>query len=180
LSGQARQRRLDRPPGGAPGGPDGLPYSRTGARRERGVGAAQEDAGEGAQLALRHQEPALSQQAPSALAPSALAGQSGCPGLLPFRLLYVHTPFCRHKCGYCDFNAYAGMDRLMPEYQLAVERELEQAVATLPFGSLRTVYFGGGTPSLLPAHLAARMLAHVHATFHVESDAEITVQANPA
>ena len=72
------------------------------------------------------------------------------------------------------------MDRLMPDYQLAVERELEQAVATLPFGSLRTVYFGGGTPSLLPAPLAARMLAHVHATFHLEPDAEITLEANPA
>jgi oxygen-independent coproporphyrinogen-3 oxidase len=99
---------------------------------------------------------------------------------LPFRHLYVHVPFCRHKCGYCDFNAYAGMDRLMPDYQAALERELENARASLPFGSLRTVYFGGGTPSLLPAELAARMLAHVRSVFEVEPDAEVTLEANPA
>jgi len=92
----------------------------------------------------------------------------------------VHVPFCRHKCGYCDFNAYAGMDRLMPDYQAALERELEHARETLPFGTLRTVYFGGGTPSLLPAELAARMLAHIRAVFTVESDAEVTLEANPA
>jgi oxygen-independent coproporphyrinogen-3 oxidase len=100
--------------------------------------------------------------------------------LLPFRHLYVHVPFCRHKCGYCDFNAYSGMDRLMPEYQAALERELEGARAALPFGPLRTVYFGGGTPSLLPAGLAARMLAHVRAAFEIEAGAEVTLEANPA
>jgi oxygen-independent coproporphyrinogen III oxidase len=98
----------------------------------------------------------------------------------PFRHLYVHVPFCRHKCGYCDFNAYAGMDRLMPDYQAALERELERARADLPFGPLRTVYFGGGTPSLLPADLAARMLAHVATAFEVEPDVEVTLEANPA
>jgi oxygen-independent coproporphyrinogen-3 oxidase len=68
----------------------------------------------------------------------------------------------------------------MPEYQAALERELEIARQTLPFAPLRTVYFGGGTPSLLPAELAARMLAHVAAVFDVEADAEVTLEANPA
>lgn len=68
----------------------------------------------------------------------------------------------------------------MPEYQAALERELEQARRTLPFGPLRTVYFGGGTPSLLPAELAARMLAHIRGLFEVEPDAEVTLEANPA
>jgi putative oxygen-independent coproporphyrinogen III oxidase len=72
------------------------------------------------------------------------------------------------------------MDRLMPEYQAALERELEQARERLPFAPLRTVYFGGGTPSLLPAGLAARMLAHVAAVFDVEPGAEVTLEANPA
>jgi oxygen-independent coproporphyrinogen III oxidase len=92
----------------------------------------------------------------------------------------VHVPFCRHKCGYCDFNAYAGMDRLMPDYQAALERELEAARERLPFAPLRTVYLGGGTPSLLPAGLAARLLAHVRRVFEVEPDAEVTLEANPA
>jgi oxygen-independent coproporphyrinogen III oxidase len=98
----------------------------------------------------------------------------------PFAHLYVHVPFCRHKCGYCDFNAYAGMDRLMPAYQEALEHELERARGRLPFETLRTVYFGGGTPSLLPAELAARMLAQVRATFEIDPDAEVTLEANPA
>jgi len=99
---------------------------------------------------------------------------------LPFRHLYVHVPFCRHKCGYCDFNAYAGMDRLMPDYEAALERELETALERLPFGSLRTVYLGGGTPSLLPPGVVTRLLEHVRRVFDVEPDAEFTLEANPA
>ncbi len=98
----------------------------------------------------------------------------------PFRHLYVHIPFCRHKCGYCDFNAYAGMDRLMPDYVDALERELAFARERHPFQQLETVYFGGGTPSLLPPELAARLLAFIHATFNVAADAEVTLEANPA
>ncbi|TME52336.1 MAG: coproporphyrinogen III oxidase, partial [Chloroflexi bacterium] len=45
----------------------------------------------------------------------------------PISNLYVHIPFCKHKCGYCDFNAYAGMDRLMPDYVAALETELAAA-----------------------------------------------------
>ena len=77
----------------------------------------------------------------------------GDRGLQAFRHLYVHVPFCKHKCGYCDFNAYAGMDRLMPDYVDALERELIFARERHPFQQLETVYLGGGTPSLLPAPL---------------------------
>ena len=96
-----------------------------------------------------------------------------------FRHLYVHIPFCKHKCGYCDFNAYAGMDGLMPAYVEALLTELEAAQGRLPFGGLRTVYLGGGTPSLLPAELMARLLAGIRACFQVEADAEVTLEANP-
>ena len=104
---------------------------------------------------------------------------AGASRLLPFQHLYLHIPFCRHRCGYCDFNAYAGMERLMPEYQRALERELEWARAALPFAPLRTVYIGGGTPSRYPPELAERMLAHLRSTFEVEARAEITLEANP-
>ena len=60
----------------------------------------------------------------------------------PFANLYLHIPFCRHKCGYCDFNAYAGMDRLMPDYVDALHRELESARAAFRWAPLRTVYLG--------------------------------------
>ena len=97
-----------------------------------------------------------------------------------YRNLYLHIPFCKHKCGYCDFNAYAGMDRLMPDYVDALERELAIARELHPFATLETVYLGGGTPSLLPAELAARLLRYIRANFDVAKDAEITLEANPA
>ena len=99
---------------------------------------------------------------------------------LPFRHLYVHLPFCKHKCGYCDFNAYAGMDRLMPDYVEALEKELHAAQARFAFERLDTVYFGGGTPSLLPPELMGRLLRFINANFDVASDAEVTLEANPA
>src|SRR6202165_5219784 len=105
---------------------------------------------------------------------------SGEDAYLPFKHLYVHIPFCKHKCGYCDFNAYAGMDRLMPDYVDALERELAGALERHAFEKLETVYFGGGTPSLLPADLAARLLRFVRANFDVTEDAEVTLEANPA
>jgi oxygen-independent coproporphyrinogen-3 oxidase len=99
---------------------------------------------------------------------------------MPFQHLYLHIPFCKHKCGYCDFNAYAGMDRLMPDYVDALERELSNARQRHPFGRLETVYFGGGTPSLLPPLLIARLLRFVGDTFDVAPGAEVTLEANPA
>ncbi len=100
--------------------------------------------------------------------------------LQAFRHLYVHIPFCKHKCGYCDFNAYAGMDRLMPDYVDALERELIFARERFAFQQLDTVYLGGGTPSLLPAELMARLLDFIRTNFNVAADAEVTLEANPA
>src|SRR6267143_1161424 len=98
----------------------------------------------------------------------------------PFRHLYVHIPFCKHKCGYCDFNAYAGMDRLMPDYLEALERELAAAQEQRDFTELQTVYLGGGTPSLLPADLIARLLRFIRQNFDIAAGAEVTLEANPA
>ena len=100
--------------------------------------------------------------------------------LRAFRHLYVHLPFCKHKCGYCDFNAYAGMDSLMPDYVDALERELVFARERYPFQQLETVYLGGGTPSLLPGPLMARLLHFIRVNFNVAPDAEVTLEANPA
>jgi oxygen-independent coproporphyrinogen-3 oxidase len=100
--------------------------------------------------------------------------------LRAFRHLYVHIPFCKHKCGYCDFNAYAGMDRLIPAYLDALEKELVFARERYAFQQLDTVYLGGGTPSLLSAADAARLLGFIRGTFNVAPDAEVTLEANPA
>ena len=109
-----------------------------------------------------------------------IAGPPPQARLEAFRHLYLHIPFCRHKCGYCDFNAYAGMDRLMPDYVEALISELRAARERLPFQPLATVYLGGGTPSLLGPDLVARLLATVRATFEVAGGAEVTLEANPA
>src|ERR1700687_3997889 len=66
------------------------------------------------------------------------------------------------------------MDRLLPDYIAALEREQHS------FEHLETVYLGGGTPSLLPAELTARLLRFIRATFDVAPDAEVTLEANPA
>ena len=101
--------------------------------------------------------------------------------MVPTSHLYVHIPFCKHKCGYCDFNAYAGMDRLMPDYVGALERELAASREDgREFAPLKTVYLGGGTPSLLPPELITRLLRFIRATFDVLPDAEVTLEANPA
>jgi oxygen-independent coproporphyrinogen-3 oxidase len=112
--------------------------------------------------------------------PPALRATSPQVGRRPFKNLYLHIPFCKHKCGYCDFNAYSGMDRLMPDYIDALERELAHARERHPFEPLDTVYLGGGTPSLLPAELATRLLRFISTNFNIAPGAEVTLEANPA
>lgn len=113
---------------------------------------------------------------------SMAAGRVAAPGLdgRSFQHLYLHLPFCRHKCGYCDFNAYAGLDGLMEPYVAALGRELDYAASSFGFSALSTVYLGGGTPSLLPPHLLGRVLDRTWSLFERASEAEVTLEANPA
>ena len=89
--------------------------------------------------------------------------------------LYLHIPFCRAKCNYCDFNSFAGQEALFEEYTSALVREMEQARGS----RVRTVYVGGGTPSVLPLPLLARILRRARALFALEAGAEISMEANP-
>ena len=98
----------------------------------------------------------------------------------PFHHLYLHIPFCRHKCGYCDFNAYANLDGLIEPYVDALLRELGLAVTRHRFGPLRSIYFGGGTPGLIPADTFHRLMAGIRSNFQIEANAEITLEANPS
>lgn len=91
--------------------------------------------------------------------------------------LYVHIPFCRQKCRYCDFASWAGCEHLMPRYVDALLREAEAAApAAAP---MDTVFLGGGTPSLLPPELLSRLLTGLRAHFTIAPDAEFTSEANP-
>lgn len=92
--------------------------------------------------------------------------------------LYIHIPFCLRRCTYCDFNTYAGLLDLRPAYVAALKREL--ALLAARYGALRvtTVYFGGGTPSLLGTAISDVIRA-VRAQFELAGDVEITCEANP-
>ena len=94
--------------------------------------------------------------------------------------IYLHIPFCRHRCAYCDFNTYAGMETLIGDYTRALCREIEWAAETSPAGvEVHTLFFGGGTPSLLPLPALEQILSTLHAGFALPQDAEITLEANP-
>ncbi len=100
--------------------------------------------------------------------------------------VYLHVPFCRVRCGYCDFNTYtAGELRgaRQDAYADEVIREIALSRRVLadrgPLRPASTVFFGGGTPTLLPAGDLGRMLAGVRDAFGLMPDAEITVEANP-
>jgi oxygen-independent coproporphyrinogen-3 oxidase len=93
--------------------------------------------------------------------------------------LYIHIPFCRFKCTYCDFNAYAGMRSLYELYTHAVTKEISNLRPLTSSLVAGTIYFGGGTPSLLPLPLLAEILSACRASFDVPLDAEISLEANP-
>lgn len=93
--------------------------------------------------------------------------------------LYVHVPFCRTRCTYCDFNTYAGLGHLMPTYVAAVCREIEAATRLRRSPTVSTIYVGGGTPSLLPSALVADLLDATRDAFPLSICPEITLEANP-
>ena len=92
------------------------------------------------------------------------------------RSAYVHVPFCRHRCGYCDFTLLAGRDDLIDRYLAAIGRELERCPTPL---ELDTLYLGGGTPSHLGPAGLERLFAVLAASLQPVADAEVTVEANP-
>ncbi|QLD10471.1 radical SAM family heme chaperone HemW [Microbacterium oleivorans] len=100
--------------------------------------------------------------------------------------VYLHVPFCRVRCGYCDFNTYTATElrgARQDAYADEVLREIALSARVLdergPRRPAETVFFGGGTPTLLPPGDLARMLAGVRDTFGIARGAEVTVEANP-
>jgi oxygen-independent coproporphyrinogen-3 oxidase len=102
-------------------------------------------------------------------------------GGAPFAL-YAHVPWCRHVCPYCDFNVYAASELPEGPYLEALATELAAHAAAEPWQgrALRSVYLGGGTPSLLSVEAVARLLDVAGRCFDLEPDAEVTIEANPA
>jgi oxygen-independent coproporphyrinogen-3 oxidase len=94
--------------------------------------------------------------------------------------LYFHIPFCSKRCYYCDFNTYAGMERWMPEYTAALCSEIEQVASQAPERiSAHTLFFGGGTPSLLEIEQVEAILNTVRKNYNLTDDLEASLEANP-
>ena len=100
--------------------------------------------------------------------------------------VYLHVPFCRVRCGYCDFNTYtatelrgARQDAYADEVLREIALSRDVLAARGPLRQASTVFFGGGTPTLLPGGDLARMLGGIRDTFGLARDAEVTVEANP-
>lgn len=92
--------------------------------------------------------------------------------------LYVHIPYCRQKCRYCDFASYACREDTMERYIDALLQEADAASGDSR-ATIDTVFIGGGTPSLLPPQLLARLLEGLHERFDVPNGIEFTSEANP-
>ena len=93
--------------------------------------------------------------------------------------IYLHIPFCRAKCAYCDFASYADLTALQQPYLHALQAELRAWAAQHGRLPADTVFFGGGTPTIVPTHLLVELLQAVRQAFVLAPQAEISVEANP-
>src|SRR3990172_9718141 len=89
--------------------------------------------------------------------------------------LYLHIPFCRRKCNYCSFVSYECRQADIPVYLRALKAEMAQRAGG---ESVSSIYFGGGTPSLLSVEQVGDLLATINSLFAVDKAAEITIEAN--
>ena len=93
--------------------------------------------------------------------------------------IYIHIPFCASKCTYCDFYSLSNCDHLMPEYQKALIKHIEESSVSIKNYEVDTVYFGGGTPSFYGAGRIVEILNTLKLNGNLRTDSEITVEANP-
>ena len=93
--------------------------------------------------------------------------------------LYIHIPFCKTKCPYCDFNTYQGIEQLIEPYVEALDLEIQLWGRTLDHPRLNTIFFGGGTPSYIPMECIDTLLSTTADAFETAPAAEITLEANP-
>jgi oxygen-independent coproporphyrinogen III oxidase len=110
--------------------------------------------------------------------------------------IYLHIPFCKHRCAYCDFNTYAGQEDSIPKYVDAIIKEIEfigrqrvresasqqgndSTTRLFDYSTIHTIFFGGGTPSLLTAPQFDSILRTLRSAFALTANAEISIEANP-
>ena len=102
--------------------------------------------------------------------------------------IYVHIPFCKKKCAYCDFNSYAGKENLIEKYIKWLNYEIREAGNANKINAqngleelvkVKTIYIGGGTPSVIEEKHIINILTNIKESFNIDKDAEITIEINP-
>lgn len=93
--------------------------------------------------------------------------------------LYIHIPFCESKCSYCSFNSYAGLEGLQVRYVEALCADMAKVAASVDVEPLKTVFFGGGTPSILPSNLLRKIIETSSSLFPFADDCETSIEINP-
>ena len=100
--------------------------------------------------------------------------------MTPDTSVYIHIPFCIHRCAYCDFNTYAGQEAYIPAYIDALVREIETISALNPDSvPVHTIFFGGGTPSLVPTRGLHAVMDALRQAYPLTANLEATLEANP-
>jgi len=94
--------------------------------------------------------------------------------------IYLHIPFCTRRCSYCDFNTYAGFNHLIPRYMEALVEEVKTVGRQVDKNDqVHTIFFGGGTPSLVPGEYLEKALSTIKTYYTLQPEIEVTLEANP-
>ncbi|WP_010247863.1 radical SAM family heme chaperone HemW [Acetivibrio cellulolyticus] len=93
--------------------------------------------------------------------------------------IYIHIPFCRAKCFYCDFNSFACRDELVPAYFNALKKEISLYAEKLKGYNIKTVFIGGGTPSVVDAQYIYEIMSLLNQKLDIDKKAEISIETNP-
>ncbi len=97
---------------------------------------------------------------------------------MPFAI-YIHWPFCKSKCPYCDFNSHVAESIDHARWSAAYLRELDYWAEKTQGRIVTSIFFGGGTPSLMVPETVANIIAHIQTRWRISNDCEITLEANP-
>lgn len=93
--------------------------------------------------------------------------------------IYVHIPFCKKKCDYCDFISFFAENDVQKKYVQVLCKDIENSLSKLQNYEINTIYFGGGTPSYISENLIIQILEKIKSNYKIANDAEITIEVNP-
>lgn len=90
--------------------------------------------------------------------------------------IYVHIPFCKSKCNYCDFNSFSNKSELIEKYMQSLKKEIEKNKKE---ALVKTIYIGGGTPSYISEKYIEDIVNTLYENFEIDKDIEFTIEVNP-